>query len=93
MKPREPGEPAKRQPARRRRSARGGLLGVGLDGEDGHKRVTQGDGFVLLGGSAETHERMQDLVIRMNERLRRKGKRFGDLSSREFEDLARDALR
>ena len=69
-----------------------GLLGLGLDGTDGHKRVTQGDDFVLMGGSEETHGRMQELVIRMNEKLKRKGKSFRELSEREFEDLANDSL-
>lgn len=69
-----------------------GLLGVGLDGQDGHSRVTRGDDFCLVGGSQETHERMQDLVIRMNETLKRKGKRFQDLSRPEFEELAHDSF-
>ncbi len=69
-----------------------GLLGVGLDGQDGHRRVTRGDDFCLVGGSEETHERMQDLVIRMNETLKSKGKRFQDLSRPEFEELAHDSF-
>lgn len=68
-----------------------GLLGVGLDGDDGHQRLTHGHGFCVVGGSAETHERMQEFVLRMNEKLRRQGKRFQDLSRPEFEDLARDS--
>ena len=68
-----------------------GLFGVGLDSDDGHKRVTRGKDFCLVGGSAETHERMQDLVLRMNAKLKRKGKRYRDLSSPEFEDLARES--
>jgi len=31
------------------------MLGVGLD-TDGHKRVTQGENFALVGGSKDTHE-------------------------------------
>ena len=69
-----------------------GVLGLGFDGQDGHKRVTQGDAFLLVGGSQETHERMQDVVVRMNERLKRKGKTFRDLSGDEFEDLARETF-
>ena len=34
------------------------MLGVGLDNRDGHKRVTRGDNFCLIGGSEETHDRM-----------------------------------
>lgn len=74
---------------RRRKSS---LLGLGLDADDGHKRVTQGKNFMLLGGSQETHERMTDVVLRMNEKLKRKGKSYGELSKNEFEDLARDSL-
>lgn len=70
----------------------GGLLGVGLDGDDGHRRLTKGQDFMLVGGSEETHERMQDLVIRMNEKLRRKGKRYKDLERDEFEDLVSDSM-
>ena len=74
------------------RETRTGVLGVGLDAKDGHKRVTQGDDFLLVGGSHETHERMQDMVVRMSERVKRKGKTFRDLSKDEFADLARESL-
>ena len=69
-----------------------GLFGVGLDDDGGHHRITKGDAFYLVGGSAETHERMQGLVLRMTERLRQEGKRLQDLSRREVEDLARDSF-
>ena len=69
-----------------------GLFGVGLDNDDGHKRVTKGRDFCVVGGSQETHERMQDLVLRMNAKVKRKGKRFRDLSAEEFEDLARESF-
>ena len=74
------------------RETRTGVLGVGLDAKDGHKRVTQGDDFLLVGGSHETHERMQDMVVRMSERVKRKGKTFRDLSKEEFADIARESL-
>ena len=69
-----------------------GVFGVGLDNDDGHSRVTQGKDFTLCGGSAETHERMQDLMIRMGEHLKKKGKTIRDLTRPEFEDLANDSL-
>jgi hypothetical protein len=69
-----------------------GLLGLGLDGRDGHRRVTSGDDFLLVGGSEETHERMQDVVLRMRAKLKGSGRSFGDLSRGEFEDLARKSL-
>lgn len=99
MKPRDPGEPAEPSPRKpsarkqRRKKPVSGLLGVGLDEQDGQRRVTQGEDFLLVGGSSETHERMQDLVIRMDEKLKRSGRRFSDLSRGEFENLARETLR
>ncbi len=65
-----------------------GLLGIGLDGSDGHTRVTKGENFRLVGGSQETHERMQDQCIRFNEKLQKRGKPFGELERNELHDLA-----
>lgn len=50
------------------------MLGLGLDNKDGHKRITQGDGFVIAGGSKETHEKMQDQILIANDILGNKGK-------------------
>ena len=81
--------PAERRPRTR---AHRQLVGIGLDGSEDEKRVTKGEDFVLMGGSRETHEIMQDLVIRMEEKLKRKGKRMGELEDPEFEDLVRDSM-
>jgi hypothetical protein len=70
----------------------GGLVGMGLDDDGGHRRITRGDDFVLFGGSRETHERMTDIVLRMRERLKKSGRSFEQLSPREFEDLGRDCV-
>lgn len=67
------------------------MLGLGLDGGDGHKRLTKGENFVLAGGSEETHERMSETAIKVNEQLARKGKRLEDVSREEFQDMVRKA--
>ena len=69
-----------------------GFLGIGLDNADGHKRLTRGDHFVLVGGSRETHERMQDTAIRLDESLKKLGKKLGDTSPDEAIDLLREAM-
>ena len=69
-----------------------GLLGVGLDNQDGHKRITRGDEFLLVGGSEETHEHMQDVAIRVTESLQTRGKRLQDTSAQEVADLIHKAL-
>ena len=83
------------KPPRAKRRPRGpeivvGLVGLGLDGTDGHTRLTKGDDFVLFGGSAETHEKMQDLTIRLTERLKKKGKRISGADMREIRDIVAD---
>ena len=55
-----------------------GFLGVGLDNKDGHQRLTRADSFLLVGGSKETHEKMQEVTIRFNESLEQRGKRLKD---------------
>ena len=68
-----------------------GLLGLGLDGEDGHRRVTRTEEFVLLGGSAETHERMQETAIKFEEGLERRGKTLAEAEVSEVIDLLHEA--
>jgi len=73
---------------RRRRKAE--LLGIGLDNQDGHVRVTRGENFRLFGGSHETHQRMQEQCSRFNEKLADRGKELGELGRQELADLARE---
>lgn len=67
-----------------------GLLGLGLDNEDGHVRLTRGENFHLLGGSEATHESMQEKCIKFNEKLQGRGKTLEELERKEFLDLAAD---
>jgi hypothetical protein len=69
-----------------------GFLGVGLDNKDEHRRLTQSNHFLLVGGSEETHERMQDTAMRFDEALRTKGKSLRETSPREALDLLHDAM-
>lgn len=63
------------------------MLGVGLD-SDGHKRLTTGPNFVLMGGSEETHEVMTEKVLKINEKLASKGKQLEEVSQQEMDDIA-----
>jgi seryl-tRNA(Sec) selenium transferase len=65
------------------------LLGVGLD-SDGHKRITQGPNFALVGGTAETHEQMTEQAIKINEKLKARGKQLEEISREEFNDIAQE---
>jgi len=67
------------------------ILGVGLDNKDGHTRVTKGENFYLAGGSEETHDRMTETVIKVNEKLQSKGKKLEEVAPDEFTDILREA--
>lgn len=63
------------------------MLGVGLD-SDGHKRVTTGPNFALVGGSQETHEEMTEKAVKINEKLQARGKTLDTVDAGEFDDIA-----
>jgi hypothetical protein len=69
-----------------------GFLGVGLDNEDGHQRLTKSEHFLLLGGSAETHERMQGTAIKFAEALRRTGKPLDQTPVDKVIELMNDSI-
>ena len=76
-------------PHKKKRRSKALLLGVGLD-TDGHKRITTGPNFALVGGTAETHEAMTEKAIKINEKLAKKGKNLDDVSHEEFDEIAHD---
>jgi hypothetical protein len=76
-----------KQERSKQRSGKAMILGVGLD-SDGHKRVTTGANFALIGGSAETHEDMTEKAVKINEKLTAKGKQLEEVSREEFDDIA-----
>ena len=65
------------------------MLGVGLD-SDGHKRITTGENFALVGGTEQTHEVMTEKIIRINEKLKSRGKRLETITGKEFDDIAEE---
>lgn len=64
-----------------------GLLGVGLDNQDGHKRITRGEKFVLVGGSEETHGRMTETTLKTFEELKRRDKQIETVDPRELAEI------
>jgi len=65
------------------------MLGVGLD-SDGHKRLTTGPNFALVGGTEETHEVMTEKAVKINEKLKARGKQLEEVSRDEFDDIAHE---
>lgn len=63
------------------------LLGIGLDNEDGHKRLTRAEKFSIVGGSEETHERMTETLVKTFEDLKIRGKELEEAESKELAEL------
>lgn len=63
------------------------LLGLGLDNQDGHKRITKGEKFLLVGGSDETHTRMAETVVKTFEELKRRDKHLETVEQKELIEI------
>ena len=79
-------KPSKSTPASKVTKGKAGLLGIGLDG-DGHKRLTSGEQFAILGGSQETHERMTETVVKTFEELKRRDRNLDSVDPKELEEI------
>ena len=76
------------KPTRKKRRPKiSGILGVGLDNDDGHKRITTGEKFVLVGGSQDTHERMTETMVKTFEELKRRDKQLETVDPRELGEI------
>lgn len=76
--------------AERSKERKAGLLGIGLDGDDGHTRITRGKNFYLYGGSQDTHAVMQETAVKINEQLDQRGKQLEDVSTQELRDICHE---
>lgn len=73
---------------------RAALLGVGLDHDEGHKRITTGEQFAIMGGSEETHGRMTETALKTFEELKSRRKQLHAVEPKELaEILARSTPR
>lgn len=76
-------------PQENRSPKRAHLLGVGLDNEDGHKRLTRAEKFTIVGGSEGTHEKMTETLLKTMESLKRRGRELEEAETEEIADLLR----
>ena len=72
---------------RRRKAKSAHLLGLGLDNDDGHKRLTSAEQFTLVGGSEETHGRMTETVLKTFETLKERGKPLQAVEPQELAEI------
>ncbi len=72
---------------RKPNAPKAGLLGVGLDNDDGHKRITTGEQFAIVGGSADTHERLTETAVKTFEELKTRGKSLQQVEREELAEI------
>lgn len=63
------------------------LLGLGFDHHDGHKRLTTGEQFAIIGGSEETHGRMTETVVKTFEELKHRRKQLHQVEPTELAEI------
>ena len=63
------------------------LLGIGVDCDDGHTRITRAEEFSLIGGSEQTHDAMAETVCKTFEDLKQEGKTLENVEQDRLEDL------
>lgn len=94
--PKPSAKPAAKKPApaapaikksRKKPARASALLGLGLDNTDGHKRITTGEEFAIVGGSAETHDRMTETVVKTFEELKHRGKHLSQVERAELAEI------
>jgi hypothetical protein len=83
---------SKKKTPKKKIAPRAGLLGVGLDNDDGHKRITTGEQFAIVGGSAETHERMTETVVKTFEELKHRRKHLHEVEPRELAEIVHKSV-
>lgn len=68
------------------------LLGLGLDNDDGHKRITEAERFSIVGGNEETHQTLTEVAIKTFETLDKKGKTLDTVEKKELNDIIQNSL-
>jgi hypothetical protein len=77
-----------KQPEGGPRRLRAAIIGFGLDGDDRPYRLSTGEQCLLVGGSAETHAEMLEIMLRLESELDRCGQRLDEVSPTELAEIA-----
>ena len=83
--------PKKKKTTARKKPPQAALLGVGFDHNDGHKRITTGEEFAIVGGSEETHGRMTETVVKTFEELKTRRKKLHQVEPQELAEILQKA--
>lgn len=76
------------QPGGEPRRLKAAIIGFGFDSGDSQQRLSTGEECLLVGGSAETHAEMLEILLRLESELDRRGQRLGEVSPSELAEIA-----
>jgi len=65
------------------------LLGVGFDTDDDHIRITAGENFDVLMGSDESHEYITQLIVKIEQELKKRHLNLDDLDPEELGEIVK----
>ncbi len=63
------------------------ILGLGIDNDDGHKRITRAEKFSVVGGCEETHGKITETLIKTFEDLKKRGRELEESEPSEIAEL------
>ncbi len=63
------------------------MIGICIDNDDGHKRVTQVEQFLVVGGSQESHEVLTLACLKVFENFKQTGKRIESIEPDELIEI------
>ena len=76
------------QPEAGPRRLRAAIIGFGLDGNDDPQRLSTGEECLLVGGSAETHAEMLEIMLRLESELERLNQNLADVTPDQLAEIA-----
>lgn len=79
--------PKKKKKSAPRKAPKAALFGLGFDHDDGHKRITTGEQFAIVGGSHETHGRMTETLVKTFEELKSRRKDLHEVEPQELAEI------
>lgn len=77
---------------KKKKAGKAALVGLGLDNSDGHKRITTGEKFAIVGGSEETHGRITETFVKTFEELKHRGKQLEQVDREELGEIIHKSM-
>lgn len=68
------------------------LYGIAPPSKDGHTRLTRAEDFEVIGGSQEVHEKLREITTKVDEGIKKTGRRIKEVSAQELGERIQEAV-